>query len=810
LLALLTAQPAWGEPPKGGGLLPLDTPKTDRYGDPLPPGVIARLGTVRFRNGDVIFSVVFSRDGKYLATSAGDTVRWWDVTTGKQVREFRGHPYGVECLAISPDGKVLASGSNDGTFRLWDVATGLEICCVQGHVLDIRSIAFSPNGKTLATAGRDARIRLWDAGTRKKTQELEGHTSRIFSVAFSPDGKLLASGGEDQTLRLWDISTGREVWKREAHTFWVRSVVFSPDSKTLVSSGWDKAIRLWSVADGKETGQLQAEQSDMKLVFSPDGKILISCSWDPQSLCFWDLATGKIIRRLQSQPWARSIAQSIALSPDGKNLALGGNDGIVHLWDVATGKEIRLFGGHRGAVRTIVFRPGEEVITGAEDGTARRWNAMTGKETQKILVQEIGKVTPSPDGKLLLCVPAPKHPEGGVLWDTATGKELHVLQQVSESDGRAFSQDGKFLATASPDSSVILWDVAKGVKVGRIPGRNGDWSRSLAFSPDGKTLAVGTHTRNTSLWDVATGKKIHQLVGHGHSVGGIAFAPDGRTLAAVDDRAFIRLWNAATGKLLHIWKGHYYAIQAIAFSPDGKFLATSAQTIRLWEAATCKEIRGFTGHRGFVGSLAFSPDTRLLASGGEDTSVLVWDIRALFRNGPVRTEALTPKELEGLWADLAGRDAGRAYQMIEVLASLPKQPVPLLEKQLRPVPLIGGRRIADLLADLEDNRFAIREKAMRELEKCGELAEQALRRRLTEKPPLDVCRRIDQLLSRLDEPIASPVRLRELRAITVLEYAGTAPARQVLENLAKGAPEARLTREAKASLERLTQRDARP
>ena len=258
----------------------------------------------------------------------------------------------------------------------------------------------------------------------------------------------------------------------------------------------------------------------------------------------------------------------------------------------------------------------------------------TGKETHKIVVRETGTVTPSPDGKLLLCRPAPQHPqEDSVLWETAAGKQLHVLEQVCESGGWAFSPDGKLLATASRDGSVVLWDVTKGVKVGRIPDQKEAWPSSLAFSPDGKTLALGTDSGNVSLWDTASGKRIRQLVGRGYPIGGVAFAPDGRTLAAVDDTASIRLWNAATGKVLHTWKGHYYAIQALAFSFRWQILATSAETIRLWETATCKEVRGINGHTGFVGSLAFSPDGRLLASGSEDTSVLIWDIRAVLRNG---------------------------------------------------------------------------------------------------------------------------------------------------------------------------------
>ena len=530
--------------PRMAVFCPSMRPKTDRYGDPLPPGAVARLGSLRFRNGDAIFSVVFSPDGKYLATTANDKVRWWDVATAKQIREFRGHPYGIDCLAISPNGTVLASGSNDGTFRLWDIATGQEICCVQGHVLGIGSMAFSPDGKTLATAGRDTKIRLWNASTRKKAQELAGHNNSILSITFSPNGKLLASGSEDGTAP-WDLDTSKETRKLEGHLVTVRSVVISPDGKTLASSSdhIDGVIRLWSVASGKETGRLRTEEGGSKLVFSPDGKTLISGNSKP---IVWDLATGKPVRRMERKTWVLGIA----LSPDGKTLASGGYDRIVHLWDVATGKEIRLFGGHRGAVRTIVFRRGgEEVITGAEDGAALRWDVRTGKETHKIVVRETGTVTPSPDGKLLLCRPAPQHPqEDSVLWETAAGKQLHVLEQVCESGGWAFSPDGKLLATASRDGSVVLWDVTKGVKVGRIPDQKEAWPSSLAFSPDGKTLALGTDSGNVSLWDTASGKRIRQLVGRGYPIGGVAFAPDGRTLAAVDDTASIRLWNAAHGQ----------------------------------------------------------------------------------------------------------------------------------------------------------------------------------------------------------------------------------------------------------------------
>jgi hypothetical protein len=200
-----------------------------------------------------VYSVVFSPDGRTLASgSADNTIRLWDVSTGKpKGQPLEGHAKAVLGVAFSPDGRTLASGSADNTIRLWDVSSGKQKGQpLKGHTDSVIDVAFSPDGRTLASGSADNTIRLWDVSSGKpKGQPLKGHTSFVYSVAFSPDGQTLASGGVDFTIRLWDVSSGKQKGQPlKGHTNTVLSVAFSPDGRTLASGSMDNTIRLWDVS----------------------------------------------------------------------------------------------------------------------------------------------------------------------------------------------------------------------------------------------------------------------------------------------------------------------------------------------------------------------------------------------------------------------------------------------------------------------------------------------------------------------------------------------------------------------------------
>jgi hypothetical protein len=277
----------------------------------------------------------------------------------------------------------------------------------------------------------------------------------------------------------------------------------------------------------------------------------------------------------------------------------------------------------------------------------------------------------------------------------------------------------------------------------------------------------------------------------------VAWSPDGRTLASWGAHDAVRLWDAVTGKQLHCLMGHKDYADTAAFSPDGRTVAvgTSNGVIRLWEVMTGQERRRFEGHQDRVVALAFSPDGRLLASGSPDTTGLLWDMRAFPAGGKAQ-------EPDALWDALEG-DAATACEAIRRLAASPDRATPFLRGKLRAVAAADPKHVERLVSDLNAGNYAARERASEELEEIGEPAAGALRKALAGKPSLEQRRRLEQLLERIEEPAKSPRQLRELRALEALERIGTLDARRILEAVADGVPEARLTREARSALRRL-------
>ncbi len=456
---------------------------------------------------------------------------------------------------------------------------------------------------------------------------------------------------------------------------------------------------------------------------------------------------------------------SVVFSPDGKTLASASDDKTVRLWEAASGKEIRQFQGHGNTVRSVVF---------------------------------------SPDGKTLASASFDKTVR---LWDVASGKEIRQFQgHQGGVSSVAFSPDGNTLASASADKTVRLWEAASGKEIRKFQGHQAGVF-SVVFSPDGKTLASVSDDNTVRLWEAATGKEIRQLyVQQWHRCicnVSVVLSPDGKTLASADST--VRLWELASGKEIRQFQGHQGWVTSVVFSPDGKTLASAGRdtTVRLWELASGKEIKKLEGYQGVVHSLVFSPDGRTLASVGANSTVLVWRLSEICCGTDLTTK-LDPKHLQDLWADLANEDAAKAYQAIYTLIVGGKETVTFFQQQLPPVPVsVHAQRIARLLADLDDNEYAVREKASDELARLGDLALPALQKTLAAEPAPEVLYRVEILLAKLPTSTPTPERLRMQRAVMVLEQIASPEAKDLLETLAKGAEGAWLTEEAKAARQRM-------
>lgn len=312
-----------------------------------------------------------------------------------------------------------------------------------------RCVTFSPDGKVLASGSSDGTVTLWDVATTRKRAVHKGHPGQVWCVAFSPDGKTLAcgtSGFEDSPgeVWLWDMSTGRLRASLKGHTGEVRSLAFSPDGKTLATGGGEEGVLDAQVVQGKD--------GEDRLV--PGGR----SRGKPGELRSWEVATGKARLTLKVQS---DLIESVAFSPDGGTLASGSRDGSVSLWDVKTG---RLRSRHRAHPRAVVFigfvSGGERVVTGGMDGTARAWDMTGGKELAVVKAgEDSGRCWAiSPDGGTLA--------SGGflggavMLWDAGMGRLLHTLKGHGQTvEAVAFSPDGKTLASAENEGGVKLWDV---------------------------------------------------------------------------------------------------------------------------------------------------------------------------------------------------------------------------------------------------------------------------------------------------------------------------------------------------------------
>ncbi|MEM7794051.1 MAG: TIR domain-containing protein [Cyanobacteria bacterium P01_C01_bin.118] len=484
-----------------------------------------------------------------------------------------GHENTVLTLKISPDGQLIASGSEDGTVKLWQADGRLlrtleDYEFVQGYNFLYSAIQFSPDEQTLATAGNDGTVRLWEINGQGY-QSLEGHQANVRAVVFSPiDDDQLATASADQTAKLWRAD-GTLLTTLEGHSAPLTDVQFSPDGKTVITASQDGTAKLWNL-DGTLRQTLNGHgNSIFRVRYSPDGNTIATASFD-NTLKLWRSSDGSLISTLDDHT---DIGWDFTFSPDGQVLASTGErlDKTIRLWNL-DGTLITTLEGHRNLVTAIEFSPdGETLVSASGDNTLKLWKR---------------------DGDLI---------------QTLSGHNGWILDVD-------FSPDNKNIVSASADSTLRIWQAQNSVALTLAEHDPTQAVRAVRFSPDGEIIATASEDSTVKLWD-KNGQLLHSLEGHKDPVWTLELSPDGQTLASASFDGTVKLWNRK-GELLTTLEKHRGVVYQVKFSPDGQMLASAGEdrTVNLWNIKG-ELIASLDGHLSSITSMAFSPNDELFMTG---------------------------------------------------------------------------------------------------------------------------------------------------------------------------------------------------
>ncbi len=618
----------------------------------LPENAIKRIGNGIFNH------IAYSPDGRQLAVAASIGVWLYDTDTYKPLSLLTGHTDRVLSVEYSADGKILASGSRDGTIRLWDPQTTKNIAVLTGHQNGVTHIAISGDSRKLASVGADEKfVRLWNINTHRHITDIKGKFNAIHSLAYSPDSDIIAAGDFDGTVKLLSTEKKKLIASLFGHRLApsditepgsVLTLAFSPDSETLASGSRDTTIRLWNTKTTHHKVTLTGHSGWVTtVVFSSDGKTIASGAtythWSSDSsIRLWDAKTGKHLRTIETP----DLVRRLAFSPDNETLASINTNNAIHIWNTNTGELKIDFTKQRVKSKPIsVFPDGKKEIYENDDETYTLLDVETGHQKPFLrglnpslsllyspFSRSIEMLTYSPDRKTL----AIKDNKSVVLWDIETDSHIATLSgHLKTISSIKFSPNGQFLSTAA-DKTIYLWDTKTGKQKAAYTRDARYQNFTHVFSPDSELLATpAKDPKMVQLWNTDTGHPQFLLMGHPWEVYSVLFSPDGNNIVSISYNNAI-LWDAKTGRR----KANYISPERLSFSlrftPDGSALVGYAKAmyedkgdnrIWIWNTQTGQQKFILKKHRGNITRTLFTSNGKTLVSGSADGTMRFWDLK---------------------------------------------------------------------------------------------------------------------------------------------------------------------------------------
>lgn len=531
-------------------------------------------------------ALAYSPDGKYIATGGVDSVaRIWDASTGKKLYNLggeNGNQQGIEALTFGRDSASLfTGGDNDKVIYAWDVKTGkyLYKFNAPGDRNTIYGLAVSPDGQQLASSGSDRLIRLWDIHTQNITMEIPGHVDWVYGLTYSVDGQSLISASADRTIRIWDVKYGRIQMVLDGPADQVFGVSVNPKGRYLASASADKLVRLWDISlqGSHELMTLDHKDKVHDVLFSPDGKQMASAGTNGV-INIWDAATGAKVKKLLDTTFrsAEVMFWGHPGSQDTRYLAAGYQSGQTVVWDTMTDKPVLTIAGNGAPVLGLSLNGDNSLITtGDTNGIVHVYDTKSGKEITSLNAdKELGWRSSGDFGD-------------SDMWISAT----------------VFSPDGKYIAASYATYKVVIWDWKAGKIFTTLTGHN-DIVEKVTFSPDGTLLASASDDSTIILWTLNPSEggrgpidpknKITdphfraKLEGHRAVVYDAAFSPDEKTLVSSSADGLIKVWDLENDSFDMDLYGNTGRIHSVAFSPNGKRIVSggSDNSVRVFTLDT--------------------------------------------------------------------------------------------------------------------------------------------------------------------------------------------------------------------------------
>ena len=588
--------------------------------------------TRRFGKG-VIRDVAYLPDGNRIAVNTSIGVWIYDVHTSDELALLTDGVNDYSAIAISPDGQILASAS-ENNIQFWNIDELKLQDVYTGHTSEIKHLVYSQNGKTLISGSTDATIRVWDAATGEALATLVGCADTSAKIAISPDGKMIASSSFTNigNVSVYNLETGKINNKIQTNNEILHELLFLPDGRRIAAGDRNGDVHIWDINSGELLKKLLGKIGYITSLDSSKNGMYILSGSSEKIIQMWAVEIEILINTYNNNI---DPISKVAFSPDGRTFASASiSEGTIQIWNIGNRKLQKTISGHTNYSRSVVFSPNGQFLatTVMADDTVNVRNIQTGEIhlALKGHTQRPYSLTYSHNGEILA---SGSYNGQIILWDMNNGEILNQLSGHGHNvSSLALSSIGNHLISGGWDSMINSWNFNTGENLQHIPMNQK--IRDIAISPDGNILASATDEKTVRLWNTNTGESIGKLEGHKESAECVAFSPNGNLIATGSNDNTIKIWDLKSQELIYTFaEPTNKNTNSVAFNPDGNLLASSSlKVIRIWDVMTGRIKKTFTGHTTWVRSVQFSPDGQMLASSSSDGTVLLWDVSDLSKH----------------------------------------------------------------------------------------------------------------------------------------------------------------------------------